>query len=799
MFFSPMDDHSPKPRTPNTRPLLSWPIKGIAFNTLLMVQFQLMRGNFSSNSLLRMTFPFFKHSNSFRTAFLIAATTPVLCSAQNGSTDANPETRSVIVSPTTAKITVDGTLDEAIWSEAPNIGDLIQQQPNPGTTPSERTEVTLLYDSNNLYIGVKAYDSEPDKVIGTQMERDASLSSDDHLEIVLDTFRDQRNAFYFATNPSGAFVDGLAFGNEELNTDWNAIWDVRTKRTDFGWVAEIAIPFKSLNFPANESEWGFNISRNVYRKLEESRWSGARLETDFLQIAEAGKITNLNGLNQGIGLDIRPFIAASWLDSKTSSNDGFDAEPGLDFSYNVTSSIKLTGTLNTDFGETEVDARQINLDRFSLFFPEKRSFFLEDAGVFAFASTGPSSPGGVPRASADVFPFFSRRIGLVNGQEVPINVGLKGTGKTGNTDFGVLYAGTDSTSFVDSKEFIVARVKQNLFEQSYIGGIFTDGNPALGAEGQTYGVDARLATSDFLGTDKNFVVNAYGTRSDNDDTSDNDKSYGVSAHYPNDSYVGELVYRVIEEDFDPALGFVQRNNVRMYRAGASYNPRPKSLWGIQQMFHDIFYTQFERLDNGHIESTELHITPLDYHFQSGDAVHALFDYDRTYERLFEPFQISPGVVLQPGAYHNNRFKTTIASARKRSVTAFVNASYGDFWSGTAEQISTTVTYKLPPKFNFSIAANQTFAHLPEGDFIARIITSNIDFAVSPFLSFTNLIQYDNRSDNLGWQSRVRWTLQPGRDLFIVFNQGWLQDPMGGFRFQAQDTKVSTKFQYTFRF
>jgi hypothetical protein len=217
------------------------------------------------------------------------------------------------------------------------------------------------------------------------------------------------------------------------------------------------------------------------------------------------------------------------------------------------------------------------------------------------------------------------------------------------------------------------------------------------------------------------------------------------------------------------------------------------------MFHDIFYTQFERLDNGHIESTELHITPLDYHFQSGDAIHALIDYDRTYERLFEPFQISPGVILMPGEYHNNRFKTTIATARKRRMTAFVNASYGDFWSGNAEQISTTVTYKLPPKFNFSIAANQTFAHLPEGDFIARIITSNIDFAVSPFLSFTNLLQYDNRSDNLGWQSRVRWTLQPGRDLFLVFNQGWIQDPMGGFRFSAQDTKVSTKFQYTFRF
>lgn len=708
-------------------------------------------------------------------------------------------TRSVVVTPTTGKITIDGTLDEAIWNQAPKIGDLVQRQPNPGIAPSERTEVTLLYDADNLYIGVTAFDSEPDKVIGTQMERDASLGSDDHIAIILDTFRDQRNAFYFATNPSGAFVDGLAFANEQLNTNWNAIWDMRTKRTDFGWVAEIAIPFKSLNFPVNESEWGFNISRNVYRKQEESRWTGARLENYFLQVSEAGKITNLEGINQGIGLDIRPFLAGSWLDSDSSSEDGFDAEPGMDLSYNITPSLKLTGTLNTDFGETEVDARQINLSRFSLFFPEKRSFFLEDAGVFAFASTGPRSPGGIPSAGANVYPFFSRRIGLLKGEEVPIDFGVKLTGKLGETDMGLLHVSTGATSAVGNKDFVVGRFKQNLFEQSYVGGIFTDGNPAQGESGKTYGADARLATSSFMGSDKNFIVNAYGTRSDNGGSSNNDKSYGISAHYPNDQYVGELVYRVIEEDFNPSLGFVQRNNVRMYRVGVSYNPRPKGFLDIQQMFHDVFYTQFERLDNGHLESSEFHITPLDWHFKSGDAIHAIVDYDRTYERLFEPFQISPDVFLQPGEYHNHRFKTTLSTARKRRLTASLNATYGDFWSGTAERISTTLTYKLPPKFNFSIAANQTFAHLPEGDFIARTITSNIDFAVSPFLSFTNLVQYDNRSDNLGWQSRLRWTLQPGRDLFLVFNQGWLQDPMGGFRFHAQDTKVSTKFQYTFRF
>jgi hypothetical protein len=218
-----------------------------------------------------------------------------------------------VVTATTATITIDGALDEPIWRSAPKIGDLVQREPNPGQAPTERTEVTLLRDRNNLYIGVAASDSEPHKVIGTQMARDARLNSEDRIEILLDTFRDQRSAFYFATNPSGALVDGLAFANGELNTDWDAIWDVRTSRTAQGWVAEFAIPFKSLSFPAGQTTWGFNIARNIYRKLEDDLWSGARLDTEFLQVSEAGQITNLEGLTQGVGLDVRPFIAGSWL------------------------------------------------------------------------------------------------------------------------------------------------------------------------------------------------------------------------------------------------------------------------------------------------------------------------------------------------------------------------------------------------------------------------------------------------------------------------------------------------------
>jgi hypothetical protein len=639
------------------------------------------------------------------------------------------------------------------------------------------------------------------------MMRDGALTSDDRIEILLDTFRDQRSAFYFATNPAGALVDGLAFSNGQLNTDWDAIWQVRTTRTDEGWFAEFAIPFKSLSFPAGQDTWGFNISRTIYRKLEEVRWSAARLETQFLQVSEAGEIRNLGRPTQGIGLDLRPFLAGRWLHFSGNPDDDFDRKPGLDLFYNITPSLRLTATFNTDFGETEVDARQINLTRFSLLFPEKRAFFLEGAGVFSFASTGPETPGGIPATGADIFPFFSRQIGLLSGTEVPIDAGLKLTGTVGRTDIGVLdvRAGDlrqGNQLIADDKNFFVGRVKRNIFQQSYIGAIFTDGHPAPGQDGRVYGADMRLATSRFLGRQRNFIVNAYAVRSENRSVSDKDWSYGFSAHYPNDRYLAQFAIRDIQENFRPALGFVQRDNVRMMRAAASWNPRPRNLLNILQMNHDVFFTRFTRLDNNEVESWDLYVTWWDWHFKSGDNMHGMFDFNPTYERLFEPFEISPGVFLQPGEYRFTRFRSNLLStATKRALSGSLNFQWGNYWSGRAEQVTASLTYKLPPWFTLGLSSNQTFARLPEGNFIARIATANVNYAMSPRLSFSNLVQYDNRSRNLGWQSRVRWTLQPGNDFFFAFNQGWVQEfeENRNLRFRSQDSKVSAKFQYSYRF
>ena len=731
---------------------------------------------------------------------LILLLTPLMCAAAWQQRPVSQErSRSVIVQTATLPVILDGAMDEPAWSTATRIGDLIQREPRNGESPSEKTDVMLLHDRDYFYIGVICYDSEPHAVIASQMARDANLGSDDRISIVLDTYRDQRNAFYFSTNPVGALVDGLVFSNGQSNNEWDAIWNVRTRRTEQGWSAEFAIPFKSLSFPSGRTVWGFNFSRNIQRKLEEDRWSGAGLQTQFFQVSEAGEVVVQEGLTQGIGLDVRPFTAGRWLHSSRDGNDVLTGKPGLDLFYNFTPSLKLSATANTDFGETEVDARQINLSRFSVLFPEKRSFFLEDAGVFSFASFGVGQPGGIPAAGADVYPFFSRQIGLLDNEEVPIDVGLKLTGKVGRTDLGVLNVRTRDIGRVSEKNFFVGRIKRNIFQQSYIGAIVTNGHPALPISSTTFGADVRLATSRFLGRRKNLVVNAYGLRSKNEGNSDRDKSFGFSAQFPNDKYDGQIIIREMQENFRPAIGFVQRRNVRMVRLGASFNPRPKNFLGIQQMFHDVFYTRFTRPDTGEVESWDLYATMLDWHFRSGDSLHSVMDANPVYERLSTPFQIFPGVFIPPGEYRFTRWRGSFNSAAKRRLSGSINASFGNYWSGEAETLQTGLTYKVPPYFSISFNTNQTFARLPQKNFVARIISSTVSFAVSPFLSFSNLIQYDNQSRNLGWQSRVRWIVQPGNDVFFVFSQGWLQDTRGGYRFSPQESKVSAKLQYTVRF
>jgi hypothetical protein len=705
----------------------------------------------------------------------------------SGLGSASDQTTQASISRSASQITIDGALDEPDWKAATPIGEIRQREPHEGERASESTEVKLLYDSQTLYIGVMCFDSEPTHIIGTQMARDADLSADDHIEILIDSFRDRRNAFYFATNPLGALVDALIIENGQINREWDAIWLVRTSRTEQGWTAEFAIPFKSLGFHRGQQAWGFNFSRTIKRKLEEDRWASPRLDLEFFQISEAGEIAGFDNVEQGKGLDVRPYVSNKALHD---NNIGTDAsvKAGTDIFYNITPSLKWTTTVNTDFAETEVDTRQINLTRFPLFFPEKRAFFLENAGAFTFLNSN---------EEADIIPFFTRRIGLLEGEEVPILAGTKLTGKVGNYDVGLLGARTRATGVVEAKDFVVGRVKRHLLTQSYVAGIFTNGDPASPAASRTVGGDFRLFSSRFLGKDQNFGIDGFLLKTWNEGLTGKNDSFGFGARYPNDLWYLSIDWKQIGENFGPALGFVPRTGIRKLSISAEFDPRPQDLLGIRQMFHELHFTRFINLAHDQVESWELFAAPINYELNSGEELE--FDYAPQFERLFEPFEIAQGVTLPVGDYRFTRWRLLFNSAAKRRWKSDNAWWFGSFWSGHANQFETSFQYKLAPHFQTGITLEQTFACLAAGNFVTRLFALRADWSVSPLLTFFNLVQFDNQTANLGWQSRVRWTLRPGNDLFLVFSQGWLQDEARGLRFHRTETRIAGKAQYTFRF
>jgi Domain of unknown function (DUF5916)/Carbohydrate family 9 binding domain-like len=713
-----------------------------------------------------------------------------------GVRSATEEAPKAIISRSASPITIDGVLDEPDWEAATPIGEIRQREPHEGEKASEATEVKLLYDSQNLYIGVMCFDSDPKHVIGTQMSRDADLSADDRIEILIDSFRDRHNAFYFATNPIGALVDALIIENGQINKEWDGIWLARTRRTEKGWSAEFAIPFKSLGFRRGYQTWGFNFSRTIKRKLEEDRWASPRLDLEFFQVSEAGEIAGFDNIQQGRGLDVRPYLSNKALRNIDMGNDA-SIKAGADIFYNITPNLKWATTINTDFAETEVDTRRINLTRFPLFFPEKRAFFLENAGAFNFLDAG---------EDADVIPFFSRRIGLLEGAEVPITAGTKLTGRAGDYDVGLLAVRSGATDLVDAKGFAVARVKRTFLKQSYVGGIFTSGDPAGAGSSQTFGGDFRLFTSNFLEKDQNVGIDGFLLKTSDAGASAVDRatpvngtsdSFGFGVRYPNDLWNVSVDWKQIGTNFRPALGFAPRTDVRKLNIEAVFGPRPKEFFNVRQMFQELIITRFTNLSHDETESWRVFMAPVKYDLNSGD--HFELNYAAQFERLFEPFEIAQGVTLPTGDYRFDRWCVQFNSASKRRWQFDYESWFGEFWSGRASQLETGFQYKVAPHFQTGISLDQTFATLPEGDFVARLIVFKADYSVSPLLTFFNLLQFDNQGRNLGWQSRVRWTLRPGNDTFFVFGQGWSQDEARGLSFHPTGTKITGKVQYTFRF
>ena len=713
----------------------------------------------------------------FATCFadVLAAAPPQVASADR------PSASAVRI---TTPIKVDGALDEAAWATARPIGPLVQSVPNENTLATESTEVRVLYTASMLYVGILCRDRTPSAIVSTQLTRDAELESDDNVLVILDPFFDHRNGFFFQVNPSGARADGqVANNSEELSRQWDGIWDAAARVTPEGWTAEIAIPFKTLRFKPGQMVWGLNVERTIKRRNETDRWSSPLRDSYISNLSQAGRLEGIEGISQGLGLDIRPYLSGG---RETGDNK---LQAGLDIFKNLTPNLNASVTVNTDFAETEADDRQINLTRFPLFFPEKRAFFLEGAGVFDVAATN----------SESVLPFFSRRIGLMNEREVPILVGTKIVGRQSGFNVGVLDVQTrgldnafDDGSRLDGQNLLAARVSRNIFEQSWVGAIVTRGNPE-GTGGNTLvGVDVRLATSTFRGN-KNLSTSAFFLRTDDQATGTTDYSFGGNVDYPNDLWNCSFGWRQIGENFRPALGFVPRRGIRRLSPGFAFKPR-LGRFGIRQLFFEAMPVWVTDMRNV-TESWQVYSSPLHVEFESGDQVEV--SAMPQYERLTEPFEIADGVVIPVGGYTMRRWGFQVETADKRMVALGAEMSWGEFYSGTRREVQLSATFKPTHHVRTSFEVGRNEVSLAQGTFTTQVFTVRADYNFSPNLSWANLLQYDTESRLLGVQSRFRWIIRPGSDLFLVLNRGWYRDPTDN-RFVPVFDKGSAKLQYTFR-
>jgi len=685
--------------------------------------------------------------------------------------------------PTRDPIYLDGRLNEISWQSATPIGRLIQSDPKEGEAPTEETEVRVLVDAQALYFGINCHDRTPSVIVATQLTRDANLRVDDSVLVILDPFFDRRNGFFFEVNPAAARADGQVGNNSEHRSyEWDGIWNAAAQITDEGWIAELAIPFKTLRYKPGQKVWGLNIERHIKRRNETARWAGARRDIWISNLAEAGRLEGLTSVRQGRGLDVRPFFSAGSEDG-----DG-KADFGIDVSKNLTPNLNASFTVNTDFAETEVDARQVNLTRFPLFYPEKRTFFLEGAGVFEL--------GDLSGSGADIIPFFSRLIGLLSDLDrtVPILGGMKVIGRLPNYNVGFLDVQTRRVDDLKlaGQNLLAARVSRNFFRQSSIGAIFTRGNPKGTGDNSLIGADARFATSRFRGG-KNLVLDLYLLRTDDGESGKTDYAGGFRVDYPNDLWDWSMSWRQIGDHFIPALGFVPRKGIRKSLGALRLNPRPER-YGIRQLTFMVRPELITNLQNN-VENWSVRVTPISIRMESDDRI--WFNITPQFERLEEPFEIFAGVMLPAGSYQWMQYHAQIETATKRRWVVGFSAGWGSFYDGTRRELEASVTLKPNTHLAVDLRAVRNDVSLSAGRFFTQILTAQADYNFSPNVSWTNLVQYDNVSRVLGLQSRFRWILKPGNDLFLVMNRGWIKDFDGSYR--SNFDKATVKLQYTFRF
>ena len=645
--------------------------------------------------------------------------------------------------------------------------DFRQQEPNEGEAASEKTEVRLLFDDKNLYVGVHAFDSEPSRINSRELVRDATFSNDDKVEILLDTYHDRRNAYRFAVNPLGTQQDALITDEgRDINLSWDAPWISAGRIDQTGWTVEISIPLTTLRFTEGADTWGLNFARMIRRKNEETLWSSWQRSFGLERVSQAGELIGVDEIKRRRLLEVKPYASGGWregvpLIGEPGFDAGMQAKAGLEVAkIGITPSLTAEFTANPDFGQAEVDTQIVNLTRFSVFFPEKRDFFLENAGIFLFG-----------RAEANQL-FFTRRIGLTDdGAPVAINYGAKITGKIGSYNVGFLQVqtrklGDPTLGFgVPRQQFTIARVKRDLLERSYIGAMFVNRQGATSVGGTTYnrgaGIDAEFNLTDHYQL-KAFLMGTAtpGVRS-------SFLSGRVDSRFENDLWRFITVYEDIGSNFNPEVGFIERKAIHQYFGQFAYKPRPRFIPHVLQM---EFETQIEyytdRGNNLATRQTELSWETI--FKNSADFFFRPIEYVR--DVLTEPFEIRPGVVIPPGSYTFNRPQVSFTSDSSKRVVLNGRYKWGDFYTGKRDEITAGATFRPNAHLLFDFTDSFNSVRLPQGEFTTNLVAGRVNYNLSRKLLTSALMQLNSAARLSAINIRLRYIYKPNSDLFVIYNQ-----------------------------
>jgi hypothetical protein len=745
--------------------------------------------------------------------------------AQNNALLEDPGQKTVRVVRTTVAPVIDGDLSDAVWASAAVVDNLHQVVPVEYAVPTDRTEVLILYDDDALYVAARLYDSDPALITARNMRQNDNVGQDDRFYVTIDPFNDRRSGYFFGLNPNGVRADGLYRNVTEFYGDWDSIFDAAAGRFEGGWTAEIEIPYKSISFDPTTDTWGLNFSRTVARRNEIIAWVS---RNRAYNPAVSGLATGFEGLEQGIGLEVVPSLAVSERKSFVTGESDSDTKPSLDMAYRITPQLNGSLTINTDFSATEIDDRQVNLSRLSLFFPEKRDFFLREADIFEFGGIGGQRQSQIPglnTLSQNGRPFFSRRIGLsTTGQVVDLEVGGKLSGRVGSWEVGGLSVRQDAhsisvlpgrepfgaectdsptaparTCVIPADTLSVARAKLGVLRESSVGAIATNGSPTSVLDNQLAGFDFQYRNSRLPGS-RALEGDAFFQRSDTDGFDGDQDAYGISVRFPSSQGMrGILQHKRYGEQFNPALGFIDSTGITDTFFNVGYMLRP-SGGNLESWLASFDYQRINYLDGG-LKTEAYFLRPLNFTNRTSDTMTvALSDFT---ERLIEPFQIYPGVIVPVGIYDTDSRGFQAGTGGHRKLAAFariVEYPAGKFYGGERSDRFLELTWRPSAFFRGSLSYDYSDVDLPyaNGSFEVRLVRAGFDFAFSPTLSWVNLIQYDNVSEVAGINMRLHWIPEAGREVFFVINHN-VEDLDRDDNFHSAFSDATAKISYTFRF